>query len=441
MTIEIIEPGNPEYEERIESVRERLRGGGLVSAGEKGGLDVPSIVREIIADVQARGDQAVIDLTRKIEGVELQSYDLHVSDEDMEAAHQQADPEFMELVRRVIANIREYQEHILVEPPEPLQRDGRLLGVRYTPLDRVGVYVPGGQAVYPSTVLMTIVPALVAGVGEIAIVSPPTTDGDVNPMVLAIAAELGIHEVYRVSGTAGVAALGIGTQSIPQVDKIVGPGNAFIAEAKRQLLGRVGIDSVAGPSEVLIIADDSARPDWVATDMIAQAEHDPGSAVLVTTSMELARKVAAEIDVKLQQLSRGPAAAKAIEDYGAIIVVTHFEQACDVANHFATEHLQIMTAYNDRVLAGIRHAGAIFVGDCTPVPLGDYYAGPSHVLPTGGTARFFSALSCNDFRKASSVLQYDRRSLEHDSDDVIDFATREGLTAHAEAVRIRTENA
>jgi histidinol dehydrogenase len=267
--------------------------------------------------------------------------------------------------------------------------------------------------------------------------SPPT-GGEINPMALALAHELGISEVYRLGGAVGVAALAYGTQTIRKVHKIVGPGNAFVAEAKRQLFGRVGIDAIAGPSEVLIVADDSANPAWVAADMLAQAEHDPGSAVLVTPSAKLAEQVAAELQVQLKQLERAAAIAAALETYCAIIITQDLQSACEVCNDFAPEHLQIMTRDDAGCVARIRHAGAIFVGPHTPVPLGDYFAGPSHVLPTGGTGKFFGPLSCNDFLKASSTIAYDASSVNSDGNDVIDFATREGLTAHAAAVRIRT---
>lgn len=419
------------------AIRDKLRDGVVAGGAER--VDVPAAVREIIADVQARGDQAVIEWTKKLDKAELTPETLRVPTEQIQQAHASADEEFLALVRRAAANIREYQEHILLKAPASLKRAGQKLSVRYTPIDRVGVYVPGGKAIYPSTVLMTVVPAQVAGVSEIAIASPPTCDGDVNPIILAIAGELGVTEVYRTGGAQAIAVLAIGTETISPADKIVGPGNAFVAEAKRQLFGRVGIDSIAGPSEVLIIADETAPPDWLAADMLAQAEHNPGSAVLVTTSEKLAGDVAAEIEKQLPKLERKDAIEAAIEDYSAIIVVPDINTACDVANDFAPEHLQIITADDDATLKKIRHAGAIFLGAFAPVPLGDYYAGPSHVLPTGGTARFFGPLSCNDFLKASSVIRYDAAALAEDADDVIAFAKREGLTAHARAVEIRKE--
>jgi histidinol dehydrogenase len=439
MAIRIIQSDRPLEDPAVAEVRDKLRAANLSSPGQEK-TDIPAVVRGIIADVRARGDQAVIDLTASIEKVALTPASIRVEADKIEAARAAADADFMALMRRAIENIRRYQRHILIQPPPPLKRGGRELGVRYTPIDRVGVYVPGAKAFYPSTVLMTVVPAQVAGVREIAIVSPPTSGSDVHPMVLALAGELGIGEVYRVSGTAGLAAMAIGTRSIRPVSKIVGPGNAFIAEAKRQLFGLVGIDSIAGPSEVLIVADETARPAWVAADMLAQAEHNPGSAVLVTSSEKLAKAVAAEIERQLttpEMASRAAATRACIEAYSAIIVVPNLENASAVANDFASEHLQIITADDGAVLKRIRNAGAVFMGCFSPVPLGDYYAGPSHVLPTGGTAKFFGPLSCNDFLKASSLVRYDAASLADDAADVADFATREGLIGHAQAVRIR----
>ena len=436
MSIRIIKTDDPSSDPQVADLRETLRAGGLTSTAD-GPVDVRGAVAQIIEDVSARGDQAVADLTKRLEKVELAPERFRVSAEEIAAAHASADEQFLALIRRVIGNIIEYQESIMVAAPAPLKRGGRRLSVRYTPVDRVGVYVPGGRALYPSTVLMTVVPAQVAKVREIALLSPPTTDGDIHPMVLALAGELGVDEVYRVSGTPGVAALAIGTESIPAVQKIVGPGNAFIAEAKKQLFGRVGIDSIAGPSEVLIVADQTADAKGVAADLLAQAEHDPGSAILVTPSAKLAEEVSLAIEMQIVKLDRLTALRAALKKYSAIILVSDLDAACTVANDFAAEHLRIITEDDDGVLQKIRHAGAAFVGAHSPVPLGDYYAGPSHVLPTGGTAKFSGPLSCNDFLKASSVIRYDAKSLDEDRDDVIDFASREGLTAHAAAMRRR----
>jgi len=434
MNVAIIKTDSYDGRTKVLALREALEAGGLAADGEA--PDIPGIVRRIIADVEAGRDVAAAEITSRLDGADVTPETLRAGEEEILAAHGAAEPEFLELVRKVSANIREYQESILITDPPALRRGGRTLSVRYTPIDRVGVYVPGAKAVYPSTVLMTIVPAQVAGVPQIAIASPPT-GGDVNPMVLALAGELGVTEVYRLGGAVAVAALAMGTETITPVNKIVGPGNAFVAEAKRQLFGKVGIDSVAGPSEVLIIADQTARADYLAADMLAQAEHNPGSAILVTPSADLADAVGDELDAQLPALERGDAARTCLEAYGAIIITADVDEACEVANDFATEHLQIITADDRAVLQKVRNAGAIFLGPQTPVPLGDYYAGPSHVLPTGGTAKFFGPLSCNDFLKASSIVRYDAESLGRDADDVIDFATREGLTAHANAVKIR----
>ena len=439
MSIKIIRQSEADFSASVAALRDMLRGGELAAAGESGELDIPQIVKDVLADVKARGDAAVAELTEKIEKVTLAPEQFRVSAEEIAAVHNAAEPEFLALVRRVAGNIREYQEHIRVQAPPALKRGGRTLGVKYSPIDRVAVYVPGGRAVYPSSLLMTIVPALVAGVPELAMITPPT-GGDVNPMVLALAGELGAREVYRVSGTAGIAAAAYGTASIPAVNKIVGPGNAFIAEAKRQVSGMVGIDSIAGASEVFIIADETANADWVAADLLAQAEHNPGSAVLATTSEKLANAVSASLENQLPKLERAEATRVMLEKYCAIIVANDMDAVCDLANDFATEHLQIMTTDDEATAGKIRNAGAIFIGGNTPVPVGDYYAGPSHVLPTRGTAKFFSPLSVNDFLKSSSIIKYDAESLAADAQDIIDFSTREGLTAHANAVRVRLED-
>ena len=420
----------------IIALRDALRAGGLTETGS-GALDVPAIVTDILQRVQAHGDDALVELEAEIDKVNLTADALRVPEEQLASAHAAADPAFLSLVRNVAQNIREYQEHIRIDAPPMLQRGSRQLGVRYTPIDRVAVYVPGMNALYPSTVLMTVVPAQVAGVGEIVMCSPPLAGGDVDPMVLALAKELGVREVYRLGGAVAVAAMAFGSESIQSVQKIVGPGNAFVAEAKRQVFGQVGIDSIAGPSEVLIVADESAPPAWVAADLIAQAEHNPGSAVLVTTSATHADAVDAELDSQVAKLARADAITMALQNYSGIIVAPDLSAACEMANDFATEHLQIMTRDDDAVLAKIRHAGAIFVGPHTPVSLGDYYAGPSHVLPTGGGAKQFGPLSVNDFLKASSILRYDAGALAEDAPETIDFAKREGLTAHAAAVEIR----
>jgi histidinol dehydrogenase len=433
--LRLVRPDQADYRSAISALKNALRGGELTSEASTQ-HSVAEVVRGIIEQVSKGGDAAAARLTSELDRARVTPDTLRVGPELLERAHREADPDLLALVRRAAANVQAYQEHILWKSPGALERDGRRLGVRYTPLRRVGVYVPGGRALYPSTVVMTVVPARVAGVKEIVMFSPPT-GGEIAPLALALAWELGVREVYRLGGAVGLAAAAFGTETISAVDKIVGPGNAYVAEAKKQLFGRVGIDSIAGPSEVLIVADDSADPSWVAADLIAQAEHDPGSAILVTPALALAERVAAEVEQQLAALERGEAARRSLERYGAAIVCRDLEQACAFANEFATEHLQIITRSDDECLARIESAGAIFVGAHTPVPLGDYYAGPSHVLPTGGTARFSAPLSCNDFLKVSSLIRYTARDLAADAADVSTFARREGLTAHARAVELR----
>jgi histidinol dehydrogenase len=436
-TLRLIEPSAGDYRAQIDALLHLLRSGGLVASEEKAALDVPAIVSDILAQVRAGGDRAAAALTGKLDRATIDTHSIRVPETEIARARREADPALLSLVASARENIRSYQEHIRHRDPEPLLRGGRKLGVRYTPIERVGVYVPGGRALYPSTVLMTVVPAQAAGVHEIAIASPPT-GGRISDLALALAGELGVHEVYQLGGAVAIAALAYGTESIRPVHKIVGPGNAFVAEAKRQVFGRVGIDSVAGPSEVVIVADDSADPEHVAADLLAQAEHDPGAAVLLTPSEALAKAVIAQFDAQLASLTRAEMTRASLQRYGAVVISTSLDAACDLANEIAAEHLQVMTSNDARCLDRIRNAGAIFVGKNTPVPLGDYFAGPSHVLPTGGTAKFFGPLSVNDFLKASSLIEYDATALAEDSRSVQDFAMREGLDAHAAAVRKRT---
>ncbi len=435
-SLRIIEHDSADYATRVQALLQLLRSGGLVASEEKQPLDVPAIVSDILARVQQGGDRAAAELTSKLDRAAIAPEAIRVPEAEIARAHAAADPALLALIRRVRDNIRAYQEHIRHRDPAPLLRGGRKLGVRYTPIERVGVYVPGGRALYPSTVLMTVVPAQCAGVPEIVMASPPT-GGRISDLALALAGELGIREVVQLGGAVAIAAMAYGTESLRPVHKIVGPGNAFVAEAKRQLFGRVGIDSVAGPSEVVVVADDSAQPAHVAADLLAQAEHDPGAALLLTPSRALAAAVAVEIDAQLGTLQRAEMTRTSLERYGAIVVTESLDAACALASEIATEHLQIMTADDARCLARIRNAGAIFVGASTPVPLGDYFAGPSHVLPTGGTAKFFGPLSVNDFLKASSLIEYDAAALAEDAEAVQDFAQREGLTAHAAAVAVR----
>lgn len=435
-TLRLFAPEQPDYADQIRRLHALLRAGELTSASFKATGRVPDIVRGILEQVAAEGDVAAARLGSELDRARLTPESLRVPEALIAEARAQTEPEFLALIRRAIDNIRVYQEHILWRSPPLLERGGRKLGVRYTPMKRVAVYVPGGQALYPSTVLMTVVPARVAGVEEIVMISPPT-GGEIHPLALALAGELGVREVYRLGGAVGIAAVAFGTQSIRPVDKIVGPGNAFVAEAKRQLYGRVGIDSIAGPSEVFVVADDSANPKWVAADLLAQAEHNPGSAILATPSRTLAERVIAEVEEQLKDLSRAEVTRPSLERYSAVIITDTLEQACRYADEFAPEHLQIETREDEKCVARIHSAGAIFIGHHSPVPLGDYFAGPSHVLPTGGNARFSPPLSANDFLRVSSLIQYSGEALAQDGDDIIQFAEREGLTAHAQAIRTR----
>lgn len=425
-----------DYAEQVEVLRRRVHSGALVSSAEEGSVDVRLVVADILAAVRAGGDEEAAALTRRLDRASVTPDALAVPREELAAAHSEAEAPFLALIRRVVENIRQYQSYIQHRTPEPMVRDGVRLGVRYTPVDRVGVYVPGGRALYPSSVLMSAVPAQVAGVREIVVVSPPT-GGDIDPMVKTLAHELGVHEVYRLGGAVAVAALAYGTERIRPVDMIVGPGNAFVTEAKRQVLGTVGIDGLAGPSEVVIVADGSAEPAWVAADMIAQVEHDPGSAVLLTSSAELADRVAACLAEQVPRLSRADAVAIGLAQNSAIVVAPDLDAACELSNRFAPEHLHVHTEKSRDQVPALRHAGAIFIGPHTPVPMGDYVAGPSHTLPTSGTCRFDSPLSVNTFLKATSTIEYDADSLAREGQDAIDFAHREGLTAHASAVKIR----
>jgi histidinol dehydrogenase len=353
------------------------------------------------------------------------------------AAHRQADAEFLRTVRRIRENILHFQTAILHQPVQVTRPDGVALTQRYVPLQRVGVCVPGGAAAYPSTVLMSVVPAQAAGVEQIAIVAPPTQYGAYHPDLLATCHELGVNEVYRMGGAQAVAALAYGIAGVAPVDKIVGPGNLFVALAKKHVYGEVDIDSIAGPSEVVVLADRTARADFVAADMLAQAEHAPGASLLIAWQDGVLEAVEAELNRQVQDLSRGELTVQSLEAFGALIRVTDEQEACRVTDWIAPEHLQITTANPQELAALIRNAGATFLGADTPVALGDYVAGPSHVLPTGGTARWASGLSANDFLRSGSLIQYSREALQHAAEDVQRMADREGLTAHRASVDIR----
>lgn len=411
---------------------------GIVSGGEGGG-DIEPAVRRLLDDVRARGDAAVCEATARFDGVDLAPGALRVPAEAIEAAYEAADPAFIATATGIRDRVRAFQRQILARPPEPLVADGRRLRLLYRPLARVGVYVPGGRAFYPSSVLMTAVPALAAGVPEVAVACPPSADGDVHPGVLAVCRVAGVEEVYRMGGVQAVAALAYGTQTVPAVEKIVGPGNAYVQAAKRLVFGRVDIDGIAGPSEVVVLADGSADAALVAADLLSQAEHDPGSAILVTPDAALAGAVAEELERQVSALARVEATREALGRYSALVVTADLDEAVRVANAIAPEHLEIQTADPEAVLRDVQCAGAVFLGRYTPVAVGDYVAGPSHTLPTGGTARWASGLTANDFLRSMSVTEYDAAALEADAADIERMAETEGLTAHAESVRKRLD--
>ncbi|HVT27455.1 MAG TPA: histidinol dehydrogenase, partial [Lacipirellulaceae bacterium] len=388
---------------------------------------------------------AVRRYTAKLDGAELTAETVRVSADELAAAHKDVAAEFLHTVRRIRENILRFQTAILHKDVEVAAPGGSTLRQRYVPLERVGICVPGGAAAYPSTVLMTALPAQAAGVKDVAVVSPPTPNGAYNREVLATCHELGIREVYRIGGAQGVAALAYGLQRLAagplvKVDKIVGPGNQFVALAKKLVFGDVDIDSIAGPSEIIVIADDTTRADFAAADLIAQAEHSPGSSVLITWSQSAFEGVAAELEKQLQHAVRGEWATQSLEAFGALILVRGREEAADLANTFATEHLHIACAEPEKMLSKIRNAGAVFLGPFSPVALGDYVAGPSHVLPTGATARFASGLSSNDFLRSHSVIQFTQQGLNAVAEDAIRMAECEGLAGHGASVAVRRGN-
>ena len=399
-----------------------------------------STVQEIVEDVRKNRDQALLDYTKKFDGADLDSSNIRVTEAEIQEAMSQVDPELLTVMKRAMKNIREYHEKQKQYSWFDSRPDGTLLGQKVTPLSSVGVYVPGGKAAYPSSVLMNIIPAEVAGVPRIVMVTPPDKNGKVNPVTLIAAHLAGATEVYKAGGAQAVAALAFGTESIPRVNKIVGPGNIFVALAKKAVYGHVSIDSIAGPSEILVLADETANPRYVAADLLSQAEHDElASAILVTTSMELAEEVSRQIEVFLQTLSRRDILEKSLENYGYILVADSMEDAISTANEIASEHLEIVTRNPFEVMTKIQNAGAIFMGEYSSEPLGDYFAGPNHVLPTNGTAKFFSPLGVDDYIKKSSIIYYSREALEPIHKDIETFAEAEHLTAHANSIRVRFE--
>ncbi len=394
-------------------------------------------VDEILEAVKERKDQAVMEYTEKFDGVKITPETFKVT---IDEAYTLVDPSLVEVIRKALVNIKSYHEKQVRYSWFDSKPDGTLLGQKITPLARVGVYVPGGKAVYPSSVLMNVIPAKVAGVEKIVMTTPPAKNGKVYPATLVAANEAGVDEIYKVGGAQAIAALAFGTESIEKVDKIVGPGNMFVALAKKTVYGHVSIDSIAGPSEILVLADETANARYVAADMLSQAEHDElASAILITTSMELAEKVSAEVDGFVKVLSRQDIIQKSLDSYGYILVADNMQDAIDTANDIASEHLEIMTKNPFDTMTRIKNAGAIFLGECSSEPLGDYFAGPNHILPTNGTAKFFSPLSVDDFIKKSSIISYSREALEPIHNDIENFAKAEKLTAHANSIAVRFE--
>lgn len=399
--------------------------------------DVLRVVGEVIENIRKNGDTALLEYTRKFDGVELKAESIKVTEEEIAEAYSRVDSELIAVIRRAKANIEAFHAKQRENSWFSTEKDGVILGQLYRPLEVIGVYVPGGTAAYPSSVLMNIVPAKVAGVDRIIMVTPPKAKG-INPAVLVAAKEAGVDEIFKVGGAQAIAALALGTQSIPKVDKIVGPGNIYVAMAKKMVYGYCDIDAIAGPSEITVVADDTADARFVAADLLSQAEHDVlASAILVTTSEKLAQEVRLEVERQAKLLPRFDIVKKSLEDYGAAVVVESLEAAVEIVNRIAPEHLELCVAEPFSLLGDIRNAGAIFLGHYASEPLGDYFAGPNHVLPTSGTARFFSPLNISDFMKKSSVISYTKKALLGVKEDVIRFAEAEGLSGHANAIRVR----
>jgi histidinol dehydrogenase len=411
----------------------------LVSRNHMESGEVLQVVSQVVEDIRKNGDQALFDYTRKFDGVELKPESIKVTPEEIAEAYSRVDSELIEVIRRAKRNIEAFHARQKENSWFSTEKNGVILGQLYRPLEVVGVYVPGGTAAYPSSVLMNIVPARVAGVERVIMVTPPKAQG-INPAVLVAAKEAGVDEIYKIGGSQAIAALALGTESIPKVDKIVGPGNIYVAMAKKMVYGYCDIDAVAGPSEITVIADDTANPRFVAADLLSQAEHDVlSSAILVTTSEKLAQEVKLELEKQGKLLARFDILKKSLEDYGAAVIVENLEEAVEVVNRIAPEHLELCVEEPFNLLGDIRNAGAIFLGHYASEPLGDYFAGPNHVLPTSGTARFFSPLTIGDFMKKSSVISYTRKALLNVKEDVIRFAEAEGLSGHANAIRVRFE--
>ena len=398
-------------------------------------------VHDIIQNVREKRDEAVFEYTLKFDGATIDQDNIRVTEEEIKEAYEQVDPKLLDVIRKALVNIRDYHTKQKQYSWFDSDESGIILGQKVTPLKTVGVYVPGGKAVYPSSVLMNVIPAKVAGVSNIIMTTPCGKDGKVYPSTLVAAKEAGVDAIYKVGGAQAIAALAFGTESIPKVDKIVGPGNIYVALAKKAVFGYVSIDSIAGPSEIMVLADETANPRFVAADLLSQAEHDEmASAILVTTSETLAEQVSVEVDKFVATLSRKEIIQKSLDNYGYILVADTMQDAIDTVNEIASEHLELVTKNPFETMTKIRNAGAIFIGEYSSEPLGDYFAGPNHVLPTNGTAKFFSPLSVDDFIKKSSIISYSREALKPVYKDIVQFAECEKLTAHANSIRVRFED-
>ena len=401
-------------------------------------LTAQQVVSRIVADIRADGDSAVYKYTKLIDKVDFSQSGAQVTEAEIQAAYTKVDAKVLAAIRKAIANVRQFHQEQLPKSWLTNREYGSMLGQKNTPLDSVGLYVPGGTASYPSSVIMNAVPAKVAGVEELVMVAPPAKDGSLNPYVLVTAAETGVDKIFKLGGAQAIAALAFGTQTVPKVDKITGPGNIFVTLAKKEVYGYCDIDMLAGPSEILIIADEQANPAYIAADMLGQAEHDPlASSILITTSMQVAQATVVELDRQLQLLPRAEIAQTALNKQGLILVVKDLTQATELSNMSAPEHLEVLTRAPFELLPYLKHAGAIFLGEYSPEPLGDYFAGPNHVLPTGGTAKFYSVLNTETFMKKTSIIAYSKQALEKVNEDIIALAEAEGLKAHANAIRVR----
>ncbi len=437
MSLSLWKTDDPAFRERLAGLKRQLSLDEGLKAPAHEGEPPREAVRRIIEDVRRRGDQAVLEYTERFDGCALEAGQLRVRPDEIEAALARCPDDLLAVLRKAADRIERFQRAMLLQDPEPLREGGRTLAVRYRPVDSAAVYAPGAAASLASSVLMSAVPAKVAGVPRVVLATPARPDGTISDDRLVAAHVAGVHEIYRLGGAVAVAALAYGTETVPAVDFIAGPGNIYLALAKKEVFGQVGIEMLPGPSEVIVIADGSADARWLAADLIAQAEHNPGSAILLTPSEELARRVVEAVEAQLADLPGAGEARGCLERYGAVIVAESMDECVRLTNELAPEHLEIVTERPEDVLAGIRHAGAVFLGPWTPVAAGDYIAGPSHVLPTGTTARFSSGLSANDFLKRFSVISYDRPALGEDAPDIARMARSEGLEGHARSVELR----